>query len=133
MGEGWGTGAGSLARDSSIYANIIARVIYLSHQLPLSKNVSIYAGARPIALTRACRKNGPWASGVKASNSEHTQGNDLPCTDLMTKSAAGHRSRAKGRGVERGKWVGLRGLSLQSLTFDQRKTGLSKKGRLYDG
>ena len=69
---------------------------------------------------------------MKASNSEHTQGNDPPCIGLMTKFAAGNGPSAKSRGVERGKRVDLRGLSLQSLTFDQRKTGLPKKGRLYD-
>ena len=111
MGEGWGTGAGSLARDSSVQANIVSRVIYQSHQPPLLKNVSIYAGATSIALTRACRKNGSWASGVKASNSEHTQGNGPRCIDPMTKCADGNGPGARGRGVELRKRVGLRGLS----------------------
>ena len=110
MGEGWGTGAGSLARDSSVYAKVVSRVIYQSHQSPLLKNVSIYAGARSIALTRACGKNGSWASGVKASNSEHTRRDGPLCIDLMTGCAAGNGPGAKGRGVELGKKVGLRAL-----------------------
>ena len=111
MGEGWGTGAGSLARDSSVYANSVSRVIYQSHQSPLLKNVSIHAGARSIALTRACRKNESWASGMEASNSEHTRGNGPPRIDLMTECAVGNGPGAKGRGVELGKKMGLRGLT----------------------